>query len=920
MELTEATSLETSLQTDVDGWTEYKEKYNIIPGSPAENLIMQKAFELDIAKKNKDLIQQQVQTLKSPANDLDKLLSLGYQAYGVLTVGPKLKEAGSAYSRIGAKRTFKVNELAKLKKQQEFNWALEGYKHQNTMNQIRARGIETRKNQQHKADLDAAAGTSGSIYDIFKNAIPKAFDFKNYDLSAENLENQEFNLLDNMQIDRSEAVGEIANKTVNFLNLVQSMPDEFKGSQFLVSDSLGTNFKYTVNGQKKEGSLEDMIADLDNPENEAELDLIFNHFKNAISDTINKGYRSEIPGDLNSPLINQDILINPHIATLNNKPDAYMSLLSVLGDLELTKGSFVHTEKEYNRILKNLQAENVTDIAVNQNGFPPIIQTLLQKQMGLNGESIKTLLELSADPEWLGGDRKTTNSEYGYELSDSLKAELPGQYSWHSDSTYVVLDKETFADQVVSMATNKGDVGAILDYLNKNHKYASKSTGAAIGRFYNPYNPNKGHEIQIFEDNPLFAQSFFWYEQDPGGYAIGLEWKGGSPGVWMFEPKASRTGLFGPLNQSDNDKKIQALREIAYEAYDGIDNSEDALPENRLSDSDDMGMIQNLQILMKEHDAPGKYSFNYKDFMNGNLPQMGQDVRLDPIMDAYFDNEHPKYTMVNGQKVPTDATHFVLNMAEVLRSGTPGKQWQAYIPSSGETGFGTDVNAIINEGNTNTNKVMEQLIDMLLMSQKNDTNRSIFDLSWSKTGSNEVGQDGEYTHSAYKITPNPQMGDLVQDILLTMEDFSSVEENAYGVSKLVFNADGLKAYRNIMSNGIVMYMDKTLDNNRNMDDSNAVDQLAKYIMTSEEPYRMELPNAGVSVIEHIGGGQFKVRVQDYMWNSDSLAIIPSQIIPDERIYRSDQILKLKSALELHMVNVAKQNIAAENEYKNQAKN
>ena len=233
----------------------------------------------------------------------------------------------------------------------------------------------------------------------------------------------------------------------------------------------------------------------------------------------------------------------------------------------------------------------------------------------------------------------------------------------------------------------------------------------------------------------------------------------------MFEPKASRTGLFGALNQSDNDKKIQALREIAYEAYDGIDSSEDALPENRLSDSDDMGMIQNLQILMKEHDAPGKYSFNYKDFMNGNLPQMGQDVRLDPIMDAYFDNEHPKYTIVNGQKVPTDATHFVLNMAEVLRSGTPGKQWQAYIPPSGETGFGTDVNAIINEGNASSNKVMEQLIDMLLMSQKNDTNRSIFDLSWSKTGSNEVGQDGEYTHSAYKITPNPQMGDIVEDIL-----------------------------------------------------------------------------------------------------------------------------------------------------------
>ena len=133
---------------------------------------MQKAFELDLAKKNKDLIQQQVQTLKSPANDLDKLLSTAYQAFSLLTVGPKLKEAGSQYSRIGAETTFKVNELAKLKKEQEFKWLLEGYKSQLQMAQIAERGRQTRLNQQQKAILDAQTdGITGSIFENFSILI-----------------------------------------------------------------------------------------------------------------------------------------------------------------------------------------------------------------------------------------------------------------------------------------------------------------------------------------------------------------------------------------------------------------------------------------------------------------------------------------------------------------------------------------------------------------------------------------------------------------------------------------------------------------------------------------------------------------------------------------------------------------------------
>ena len=120
-----------------------------------------------------------------------------------------------------------------------------------------------------------------------------------------------------------------------------------------------------------------------------------------------------------------------------------------------------------------------------------------------------------------------------------------------------------------------------------------------------------------------------------------------------------------------------------------------------------------------------------------------------------------------------------------------------------------------------------------------------------------------------------------------------------------------------MNNGIVMYMRKDLDQNRNMDSSYAVDELAKYIMTSDDQtYKMQLPNAGTAIIEHLGGGNFGVKVQDYRWNPDSLAIVPAQIIPDERIYRADQIIQLKGALEQHLIETAIQNIADENEAKN----
>jgi hypothetical protein len=891
MDLSEAGSLEQNLENTVKGWEDYKQEYNIIPGSPTENLVMQKAFELDIAKKNKDLIQQQVQSLKSPANDLDKLLSTAYQAFSILNVGPKLKEAGSQYSRIGAETTFKVNELAKLKKEQEFKWLLEGYKNQNSMNQIKARGIETRLNQEHKAMLDAQAdGITGSIFENFKDAKPKAFDFKNYDLEEEQLEDMEFNILDNILNDSDNQKSKVDGSINSFFTLIDQMPDEFKNSPYIVSDSLGTSYRYPIdagfgNEVYKTGTIDQMIRDYSQPGNEANRDLVFNHFKAQVDSTLTAGYRSEIPGDPNSPLIEQDILLNPNLATLNNRPEAYATLLATLQNIQVEKGLFVHGEKEKQRIFKNLQAENVTDVAVYKKGFPPLIQSLTQKDMALSGESISNIL------------------------------------NENSDSTYVFVDKETFADQVVAMATNGGKVDEILDYLNKNHSRAASSTYNQIGRNFKEYDPDDNVKIDIFEKNPLLAQSFFWYEQ-VDDYQLGLEGAlGNNPGEWYFEPYGSRTGIFGGLNQDDNDEKIQALRELAYEIYDGEDSSENATGDERLSNADDVGMLQNLQILMKEGDAPGKYSFNYKDFISGNLPQMGQDVKLDPIMDAYYDNTYSKYQMVDGERVPTDAAHFVLNMAEVLRRNVPGKDWQAIIPTTGDTGFGADVNAMINSlqddgkgDGDKSNKIMEMMIDHLLMAQKNDKNRSIFDMSWSKTGSNELGPDGNYTFTAYKIQPNVQSEAVIKNMLSTIDGYADVNIDD---EKIEFSPDGLKAYQNIMSNGIVMYMRKDLDQNRNMDSSYAVDQLAKYIMTSDDQtYKMQLPNAGTAIIEHLGGGSFGVKVQDYRWNSDSLAIVPAQIIPDERIYRADQIIQLKAALEQHLIETAIQNIADENEAKN----
>jgi len=894
IELAETDSLEQNLENTVKGWEDYKKQYNIIPGSPTENLVMQKAFELDLAKKNKDLIQQQVQTLKSPANDLDKLLSTGYQAFSLLTVGPKLKEAGSQYSRIGAETTFKVNELAKLKKEQEFKWLLEGYKSQLQMGLIAERGRQTRLNQQQKALLDAQAdGVTGSIYENFRDAKPKAFDFKNYNEDlAENIEKQEFNILDNILKDSNDQYSKVQQNEDLLLSSIGSMPDEFKNSPYIVTDSLGTQFKYPIdvgfgNTITKTGTINDMIEDYQNPLNEANKDLVVNHFRSLVDSTLTAGYRSEIPGDLNSPLIEQDILINPSLATLNNRPEAYANLLAIIQNLDVQKGLFVQGEKEKNRIFRNLQAENITDNAVNQKGFPPIVQNLTQKDMALRGESISSIL------------------------------------NENSDSTFVIVDKETFADQVVSMATNGGKIDEILDYLNKNHSRAAKSTYRQVGRFFKEYNPDDDVKIDIFEKNPLLAQSFFWFEEGDD-YQLGIEGRfGNNPGKWVFEPYGSRTGIFGGIYQDDNDKKIEALREMAYEIYDGEDSSENAQGEERLSGADDVGMLQNLQILMREGDAPGKYSFNYKDYISGNLPQMGQDVKLDPIMDAYYDNTYPKYQMVDGQRVPTDATHFILNMAEVLRSRVPGKDWQASIPKTSETGFGADVNALINdEDNIASNQIMEQMIDYLLMAQKNDTRRSIFDISWSKTGSNELGPDGDYTFTAYKLQPNVQSGPIIEDMLGAIvnkegRSFGEPAETLQGNYKVKLSKEGLEAYQKIMTNGIVMYIRKDLDQNRNMDSSYAVDELAKYIMTSDDQtYKMQLPNAGTAIIEHLGGGNFGVKVQDYRWNSDSLAIVPAQIIPDERIYRADQIIQLKGALEQHLIETAIQNIADENEAKN----
>ncbi len=195
------------------------------------------------------------------------------------------------------------------------------------------------------------------------------------------------------------------------------------------------------------------------------------------------------------------------------------------------KKEYLYKEKKKNRIFRNLQAENITDNAVNQKGFPPIVQNLTQKDMALRGESISSIL------------------------------------NENSDSTFVIVDKETFADQVVSMATNGGKIDEILDYLNKNHKYAVFSTKSQPGRFTKEYSFNDRDKIDIFEKNPLLAQSFFWEEEPRGdGYPLGLGMDN-NPGTWVFAPYATRRTMIGSLlrGEKSNEDKVQALRELAYE-------------------------------------------------------------------------------------------------------------------------------------------------------------------------------------------------------------------------------------------------------------------------------------------------------------------------------------------------------------------
>jgi hypothetical protein len=853
--LTETISEKKATKSIVDRWGEYKRKNKIIPGSPEEELMMQKIYELQLLDDTQTAVEKRIVNAAQPTDNLETLLQLGYDSYMAGIVGPLLKDAAATYSTIGAERSFDLNPLAKMKWEHTYDSLLQAQRDDAMMNRIYAQGDVSMALQERKAELDRAL-------ELLKNELegksaPNQFDYKppttgpaNPALSgliegsymtsesAPNLINVNRAAIENASNEIEIAEGELMKK------ILDSLPGQFSESDMITANGQQVTYKYKACQACPEETRTKSFTNAYNDLTEEKNGIRLNDPELA-------RLRANIIGPIDSiatkaGATHEGIFKWIDIPELNTRPDLEKEILLKRSQIYQMKDLYNNIIENKNTSYKALREDILTlDTGVQESlfekGFAPFILTPREMAMYRDGVPFKTILFynkqfVNPTPQpglYLDGSPPVSTIEFIHNRYNK-------DYSKLDHKNYNVPEKGLYAQMMVDYATLGGKTEKqIIDYINERGGLTTDDVAMNGKVEQNSINAwLEGDDIGKRELAQLFSQDLI---------RDNLRFKG--------EGIRSRTNMFRNYPMTQVEIKTADIIELANKQYD---NSKK--PGDTDEPSGDKGMIQMLDNKLSSAEAVTKgYDFNAVAEWTGQgiITEgfgVGNVVPRERTF-SYDKNKKPNYY--------TSQQHAIL--FDILKTQAEGTDWVAALGDR----RGNSVNQILQENEQLHHQDVGRLLYEALEQELNQVDftkseHPVWDISYINSASSDNTGNPETSWAGYNIKPGIKYGNDKK-----WTDLITLKLNELGVTD---QGTINKALSQWQSEGITIFHKSVLDDNPQHPKNIPADPLASQIKRTGEPYLFGIPNGGYIQVNDLGNGQFSFMVKNMSWKPEQKSI------------------------------------------------
>ena len=822
----ESTTAVKSAKTVIQRWDDYKKKHGIVPGSPEEEIMLQKIFEMQILKETGEMANNRIKKLAAPAINVDRLLDQGYQGFMKSIAGPLLKEAASAHSQIGAETIFKENQFALNEKQHVYNLQRDHERSLDVLDQIYARGdvalIKQADLYDRMAQLemlkDQLTGGSGTGQYDMTPPTPGAF---NMALQDQNVGDAQSVVMTQRNKDsRIWAETQINNQETALMKMMlETFPSEFVNSEMIKQNGGMIQYNYkqcaTCPSQIKEASWEDAIKDLTLRD---EVGLMLNEpeyerLKKILLDSPLSSLATKIE---NSEFNN--VLMYTDIPSLNTKEGKLKEeeILTMHANIMQMKNLYTDLTDQKNQGYANLWKWSMQDTSTGfaqaaANGYVPGVLSQRQVAMIRDGVPMEIVYDshnLETNNEQFLGGRYTKYLE----LNDTSKF-VP------SKELYRELNVHALANNTTSI-TNQNLSGhdAIKEYLDTNYN-AAEYVGMRTGL----YNPSGNRTIPLFENNPGLAK-YWWWNADSTTGSLGAHLGGSNRGAWEFD-------MEGAMKDSNLH-------------YDG---SEDAKPnpEGMNVGGEDQGIYQILNEMLVSPDAVTQgYDVN---FMGGWVGQPMLSRKGPGMGKVAFPSFNFTFDYLNQNAYTLQV---LSELDKVVGSGTEGNDFFVSMGDKRGVSINQDIlgeNA--DEYSSRMQDTQDVILKAILQDYKRDYNwdkgdQPLFKIEYRQQGSKEG-------HASYHITLDKNYVKSGQWATL-MSGFNDGKKKKTNTNLDKDQVDALAGQ--LISQGITVHVKPEIDNNPYHTKNRSVDAIASEIKRTKRPWTFPIANGGTIQVESTQGG------------------------------------------------------------------
>ena len=811
----------------VQRWENYKKQKGIVPGSPEEDIVMKKAFELQILQSNQSDYESRIKKLKSPVNDIEKLMGLAYIGHMNTEMYPLLKQAGIQYSLIDAEIDYEINPVAKLEVEQQYRLQLQALRDQNAMARIYAQGDVQSILQKQKHDLDLEmARLKGEL------GADNSLGFGTYgerslegDMNLQGV-NAKKNIWGNIKwINRPNRISDNTagqNDAVQLIQdteiaLMKEMLTQFPGewgNTDMIKNSGGTirysykdclDCKTEIRENTFVGAIQDLTKTDKNGSmiNEGEYKKLYNTIELTMDSLATKTSEN-----------NSDVLLYQSFPQLNDKG---ANIIQMHADILSMKTKYRNLTNQQNEVYFNTQNQMIADKRdgigeyIIEQGYPLFVQTPRSLAMQKDGVPTSVILDMMNDPT------NFSNKYPGYEKYNDL-----------DNTTAVVSSKGEFQAMFIDLAMGGMSEKEMKKYLDTNYgsgksNWRGKPEHTTSGGRYKP----SGNGIPLFEKNPLMKNywKFTMYnnmntdgnpiDDNPHlDYQTMIDGNHNYWGVWEFD-----------IDKAKKDANI------FFDGQKGDHNHQSPVYKGKVrvfGNKNRYGVWQEFDARMGIVNSPERgTSFSWKAGWMGQDQDSGSGTVMYTPVQMLFDPQNPQ---TNAAGITAKDIVF-----SDIMSQRPGTAWQSYFGNR----LGESVDKLSKKDDLNANAFMNSLmLDMFTKLKPEDQPVLLFTYIESASSDNDGTPEGDW--AGWHI--QPQIDYAANTKFKKLLESGAIQLNIPGMSPQT-------TWESFATEGITIFHSADRDQSPWHSRGRMEDALAQEIIQSQEPKILQIPNAGMIQLE-----------------------------------------------------------------------